>query len=132
MKSCHPGLRNVSHAIDRPAADVKDQGNRNLIDELRVHVAQEVTVVLSTHEVASGMIGQSQRVSAGLDLRPTKIDCDLAHTIQAELGLARVVKRHQEKLFHSETVVPHRPGPHGLADDGNFVSKFLAESFNRL
>ena len=132
MKSSHPGLRNVPHAIDRPAVDMKAQGNRDLIDELRVHVAQKVAVVLSTYQVASGMIGQSQGVGAGLDLRSSKIDWDLAPTIQTELGLARVVKRHQEKLFHSETVVPHRPGTHCLADDGNFVSKFLAESFNRL
>ena len=78
---------------------------RELLGELVVHLLEVAVVVLARDEVAGGVIGQRERVGAGLDLGHAEVDRRLLEPLEHELRLGRVVERHQQERLDAERVV---------------------------
>ena len=97
MEGGQSGLGNVVHPVDGPPADVQDQRNRDLINQFGVQVSKEVAIILAADQIAGRMIRQRQCVGACIDLGLPEGNRDLLHSLQAQLRVARIVKRHQQE-----------------------------------
>ena len=132
MERGDPGLGDIAHAVHRASADMEDERHRQALHELDVQVLEIALVVIRAHQVSGGVIGDRQCIGTGLDLGHAEQDGRLLHAIERELGLARIVKGHEQEGLHSEAVIAQRPRPHGLADDRDLVAELAPQDADRL
>ena len=62
METRKPGVGDVAHTIEGPAASVQDQRRRQPTDQLSMDVLEESPVTIRRHEFTGGMVGDGNRV----------------------------------------------------------------------
>ena len=85
MERRHAGLRDVAHPVDVLPQMWRMIGTGSPLGELDVQLLQIAVVVLARDEVAGGVIGQGQRVGAGLDLGQAERDRRLLEPLEDSL-----------------------------------------------
>ena len=132
MERCDASLGDVRHPVEGSAAYVQDERRRQPLDQLRMDVLEIPPVVLRGHQIACGVVGDSHRIRAGLDLGQTERYGHLLETCEAAGCLCRIVDRHEQEGLQSECAVTERPWPHDLAEDGDVVAESTAQGPDRV
>ena len=115
VKAGETGLRDVRYAVGRVAADVQHDRAGEAVAEFLVDFEQELPIGLGGAGISGGMVGEAERVRAGLDLRDSELHGDFFQRGDGALDLVGFQQRVDEEFLDPEHVVAQRPGPEDFA-----------------
>ena len=128
MIAVHAGFSKVFDPVSGVAAAVQHGGGADAAKYLLVYGQQELAVRPRRNDSPGSMVGHTNNVRPGLDLRPGKCQGDRLQGRQAGVRPLRFeLGRHQE-FFHTHHVVRQRPWPHHFANDHQPVAGLLAHT----